>query len=225
MNNLFCIKTGNLIRSVETTTDGITLKEKLEARLDRLPRHGVIYKGCTYKGSWIDTYGRGNFHNSIHQYKPKCLNNWNKPMPFPCDLNRIETRIKLASKRNETIKVGFKSDPFMWLDAKHEVTKQAIKLASKYKVRLELYTMSDLCAHDDYLELLQSGNHSIVMQLGFNHQRLERFASPGAPSRKRRQKAVTKLRKCGVKVTTLTVNAKPSDFERFGLNELDTKAY
>jgi len=122
-------------------------------------------------------------------------------MPFPCDLRAVNEL--LSKSKGKTIKVGCKSDPFMWLDHKYQVTKAVLKLANRYGVKLVLHTMSDLCSHEDYADLIIAGGHTIVMQMGFEHykfrkdtevEQLERMVSPGAPSIKRRNMAVDKLR-------------------------------
>ncbi len=174
---------------------------------DTPPHGGVVYNGAvTAKG--FDTYGRGNVHNSIHQWRPKTpaeKDAWNRPMPFPADLRKIDKGLrKLTGK---TVRVGLKSDAFMWMDRKYNVTLSTIKLATKHGVKLEFHTMSDLCAHDDYISELKAGGHSVVMQVGFQHMlsdvesnSLERKISPGAPSIPRRLEAIEKLTKAGVSV-------------------------
>ncbi len=174
------------------------------------PRGGVVYK-VTPTAKGFDTYGRGCVHNSIHQYAPQTQIErelWNRPGPFPADLRAIERLFKKSKGR--TIKVGLKSDPFMWMDQKYGVTKATIQLATNCGVRLELHTMSDLCGHEDYATLLALGGHSIVMHMGFDHyrqlstedaERVERVVSPGAPSLLRRLRALERLGALKVKYT------------------------
>lgn len=189
----------------------------IEARFgDELPSHGPIYKQ-TFKGPIFDTYGHGCAHNSIHQYRPKKNEPWNRPIPFPADLRAIETYLK--KNKNRVLRLGKKSDPFMWLDGKYSVTKSTLELANKYNVSLVIHTMSDLCACPDYLELIKAGGHSIVMQMGFGEligvkspegfsgysgtdalERIERMVSPGAASILRRKHAIEKLKEAGVEV-------------------------
>ena len=175
---------------------------RVQARFDRPIRGGAIFKGCINRElQAIDSYGRGNFHNSVHQYKgPKGW--WNSPMPFGADLVAIERYLKSMS--GETVRFGLKSDPFMWLDCKFNFTKKVLQLATRYGVRLAIHTMSDLCGHDDYLELIEEGGHTVRMQLGVGEglDLLERRLSPGAPSVKRRLTAVYRLRDAGVSVAT-----------------------
>ncbi len=172
----------------------------LEARYgDNQPKKGVVYNQ-PLKGMIFDTYGRGNVHNSIHQYKPKSKKDWNSPMPFPADMVAIDKFLK--SRSGKVLVLGSKSDPFMWMDHKYQITKSVIALANKYDVVLCINTMSDLCANDDYLDLLKAGDHQITMNMGFSDETEteSRLNSPGAPSIKRREQAITKLKDAGIEV-------------------------
>lgn len=180
--------------------------EGIRARYgDNPPSQGVVYKQrFTKKG--FDTYGWGCVHNSIHQYQRKEGELWNQPFPMPADLRAIDKHLKKS--RGKVLEVGLKSDPFMWMDNKYCITKAVIKLATQYGVRLVFYTMSDLCASNDYAELLRDGEHTVVFHMGFSEllmvdtSKLDRLTCPGAPSRLRRQKAKTSLREFGVEIGT-----------------------
>lgn len=159
------------------------------------PNLGVVYRTPVDVAlGQIDSYGRGNVHNSIHQWRPKHLNNWNRPMPFPADLRPI---IKYFQK-NKSCALGYKSDPFQWMDLKYKQTKRVLMLARHYKVKLTISTMSDLCAHSEYLHLLKG--HTVIMNMGCGVEERERVESPGAPSILRRQIAVQILLRSGVTV-------------------------
>lgn len=175
--------------------------EDIESRYEGcMPKQGCVYKQ-SLKTAIFDTYGYGCVHNSIHQYRGGQY--WNKPFPMPADLPKIEVYLKRF--KGKFLRLGSKSDPFMWIDQKYQITKSVLEIANENDVQLIIHTMSDLCAHDDYAILLKRGGHSIVMQMGFEDLRLrtepiERAVSPGAPSLKRRQLAVEKLAKHGVDV-------------------------
>lgn len=174
----------------------------IEARFGSEPPEG----GCVYKqkltGPAFDSYGRGCINNSIHEYRGK---DWNRPMPFPCDLEAVEAY--LIKNKGKVLRLGLKSDPLMWMDTRYSVTKSVIAMATKYNVRLVIYTMSDLCAHEDYLTLIKEGSHRIGMRMGFKEfkgdERLERLVSPGAPSLKRRALAIENLKAAGVEVSEI----------------------
>jgi hypothetical protein len=189
-----------------------------------LPNGGVIYNTPVY-GMKIDAYGRGNLHGSIFQYKPKSNKDWNRPMPFPSDLVKVYSAIK--KNKGKIMVLGYKSDPLMWMDNKCGVTKAIIRCANANGVQLVINTMSDLCAHDDYIALLKQGNHSINMNMSLNNgnDELERILSPGAPSLKRRHKAIVKLRDAGIVVTiktcTLPDHMPKSVLNFTGFNSLD----
>lgn len=206
-----CLSTSPVQALTETLTEAPieTRQERYAGMVDRVrnrfgnqqPRGGVVYKSPV-QGNWIDTYGRGCVHNSIHQYRPKSREYWNRPMPFPSDLDAIERKLKRS--RGETLQVGLKSDPFMWMDRKYGFTQIVLELANEYGVKLRFHTMSDLCCTDEYLNLLAQGGHSIVMHMGYEgaefamNEHIERLVSPGAPSLKRRDQAVQQLAERGV---------------------------
>ncbi len=176
--------------------------ECLRARYgDKPPRGGVIYKSPTVDDK-LDSYGRGCVHNSVFQYMPDSKEYWNRPMPFPSDLKKV---FKFLHKnKGKTIQLGYKSDPFMWMDCKYGITKKIIKYATRCKVKLEMHTMSDLCAHDDYMKLIKHGGHSVILNMSMwnSNEYVERLLSPGAPSLKRRQQVFEKLLGAGIPVTT-----------------------
>lgn len=162
------------------------------------PEQGCVYKQ-PLKMAIFDSYGYGCVHNSIHQYRGGKY--WNKPFPMPADLSAIEAYLKRF--KGKVLRLGYKSDPFMWMDQKYGITKSILEIANENDVQLVIHTMSDLCAHEDYLSLLVRGKHSIIMQCGFDDVRLrtdkiERCVSPGAPSIARRESALRKLVDAGV---------------------------
>lgn len=179
--------------------------EGIQARYgSKQPDSGCVFKQ-PLKSNIFDSYGYGCIHNSIHQYRGGKY--WNEPMPMPADLRAIETYLK--KRAGKVLRLGSKSDPFMWMDHKYQITKSILEIANENDIQLVIHTMSDLCAHNDYAYLLKNGDHSIVMHMGFEHlkdspsealETLERLVSPGAPSMKRRQMAVNKLKDMDVDV-------------------------
>lgn len=177
--------------------------KQIEARYgDEQPKGGVVYKTpVDLKNRTIDSYGRGNVHNSIHQYKPKSSQWWNRPMPFPSDLRPIVKALKAGGEWT----LGAKSDGFMWMDRRYRHTYKVLQLAKHYKVKLTIHTMSDLVAHDDYIHLLKG--HTIVMNMGSGESEAQELLdSPGAPSLKRRIEAVQTLLHSGIEVLLIDKN-------------------
>ncbi len=212
------IQPSNFVERTPETQDLFELYDYhmrcIEARYgEQLPKQGIVHTQA-FKHSELDTYGFGCVHNSSHQYMPKKDEVWNQPMPMPADLRAIDAYFKRTV--GPVIKVGVKSDPFMWMDAKYGITKSVLQLANKHCLALELHTMSDLCAHDDYIELLEG--HTIVMQLGFENAAIERYLSPGAPSRLRQERAIERLRAAGITVRTVQpkVPSKKIQMKRLG---------
>lgn len=167
---------------------------------DCQPKLGVLVTKPIYsKGNihFVDSYGRGNVHNSKWQYKPKNLSQWLRPMPFPACIIQIEKAFK--KREGKRFVFGGRSDPFMWMDHKYKTTLEVLRLAKKYSIGLSIETMSDLVAHDDYLrDLVDIKNLTITMNMGCGiSEEQERLDSPGAPSLKRRMYAAQKLREKG----------------------------
>lgn len=163
----------------------------------------VPLKNYTYPqkfGTKFDTYGFGCVHNSIHQYRPKKNELWNRPCPIMANLRDIDTF--LSKQSGKTIQLGHKSDAFMWLEQKYKMSRHTLELANKYGVKLEILTISDLVAHVDYLDLIKMGDHTVKMIMGYQDETDEesRIISPGAPSIKRRLLAIDKLKEFGIVV-------------------------
>lgn len=176
----------------------------IEARYGmKQPKGGCVYLSPVH-GMKLDSYGRGNVHNSVFQYMPRSKRDWNNPMPFPSDLRKVFGAI--FKNKGRVMVLGYKSDPLMWMDQKYKFTQKIIKFATRNGVQLVINTMSDLAAHDDYIALLKAGNHSVTMNMSMNdgNEEMERQLSPGAPSLRRRQKAVEKLQIEGVEVSIQT---------------------
>ena len=97
------------------------------------------------------------------------------------------------------------SDSFMWMDQKHGVTKELLKILSYYSYPYIIFTRSDLVAHDDYLALLEKDICAVQFSICGNNDELTRTIEPGAPSNKRRLAALKKLAEAGI-WTTVRLN-------------------
>lgn len=173
----------------------------LQARYgDAQPKGGVLNLQCVTKKNgtvYIDSYGRGCVHNSKWQYKPKDLSQWNRPMPFPSDIDKIRREISITQR----VTLGLKSDPFMWMELKYGTTKEVLRVFCITKTRISaIETMSDLVCHDDYIDLVAECTETVIMNMGCGVETQEMIDSPGAPSLKRRMMAVQKLRDNGIQV-------------------------
>jgi len=186
-----------------------SVSASLRDRFDspRRPGHKLEYAPkLSRRTRKIDTYGLGNIHNSVHQYKSK-RGQWNAPMPMPANMRDLAVFLRefVAQFPNAhsrpVLKLGHRSDPLMWMDRKYKQTQGLLELANELGVRFEIHTISDLCAHEDYIDLIARGGHSVVMQLGYADH-IERLLSPGAPNSTRRQAAIDKMRDLDIDVRT-----------------------
>lgn len=204
------------------------VKDRIEARFgDKQPKGGVLYKTPVSKQGdalVIDTYGRGDVHNAPTmvngELRPKSKAAWNAPQPFPADYTKIE---KALEKHTGPIVLGNKSDPFMWMDSSYGMTKNLLsKLEGK---DLTIRTRSDLVARNDYLPLLQKNNTTVEMvfpqvprEFASNPDELVRMIEPGAPSIKRRMKAMAALREAGINVKAVNHPIPREALERVGID-------
>lgn len=230
---IYSIKTGRRIEASEIPTpkelnmfeEFDRMQTNIQNRYeDHLPKQGTVYKQkLTKNTNSFDSYGYGCVHNSVHQYMPRRGEIWNKPMPMPADLRQIDAFLR--SHSGKVLRLGLKSDPFMWMDHKYGMTKSVIRLANQYKVSLVIHTLSDLCAHEDYLDLIKAGDHLVVMQMGLSCEKLEHLASPGGPSNARRERTIEILKSAGVEVSVVAPRAIPVNVQmkRFGGVYVDDK--
>ena len=189
------------------------------------PRGGVVFKTnfklvnfhhdcskCHYAFE-IDTYGRGCTHNCIYCYAKDQLTlkgYWNRPHPMPVDLAEIrkifytvfETDKK--SKWREVLesriplRIGSMSDSFMWMDRKFKVSLELLKILKFYQYPYIIFTRSDLIANDDYIEALDKNIGAVQFSISGNNEEMNKLIEPGAPSLKRRLKALKKLNESGI---------------------------
>ncbi|MGE3263219.1 MAG: radical SAM protein [Bacteriovoracia bacterium] len=168
----------------------------------------------------VDTYGRGCAHNCVYCYAKAELTvhgYWNNPIPVPIDFNVIRKAFYTVfetDKRNKwrellnrriPLRIGSMSDSFMWSDTKYKVTQELLKLLKFYDYPYVIFTRSDLVAHDDYIKLLDPKLAAVQFSMSSTNEELIRKIEPGAPSAKRRLKALQKLAESGY-WTTVRLN-------------------
>lgn len=167
---------------------------------------------CLYSFE-VDTYGRGCTHNCGYCYAKAELTvhgYWNKPFPAPVDINEIrkvfytvfetdkKSKWRKVLESRIPIRIGSMSDSFMWMDHKYGVTQEFLKILKHYDYPFIAFTRSDLIAHDDYLALLDPKRCSVHFSISSLNDEMNRMIEPGAPSAKRRLKAVRGLQNAGI---------------------------
>jgi DNA repair photolyase len=199
--------------------------DKIAKNFDSPPRGGVVFnttmKLVNYHSSCskchyafeLDTYGRGCFHNCVYCYAKDQLTTyryWNEPQPFPVNLAEIRkifytvfetdkhSKWREIMEKRIPLRLGSMSDSFMWLDVKYGVTAEMLKILNFYRYPYIVFTRSDLCAHDDYMKLIDKELAAIQFSISGNNNKLARLMEPGAPSYQRRLKAITKLTDAGI---------------------------
>jgi DNA repair photolyase len=193
---------------------GITLGKAF-----RLVNSHSTCQQCLYAFE-IDTYGRGCSFNCAYCYAKAQLTvhgYWNNPMPVPIDINEVRNAFYLTfetSKKHKwrsvlekrvPLRIGSMSDSFMWSDVKYKVTQELLKILKFYNYPYIVFTRSDLVAHDDYMKLLDPKLAAIQFSMSSTNDEMIKKIEPGAPSAKRRLKALEKLSTNGI-WTTVRIN-------------------
>lgn len=206
---------------------------KLELRFGlNQPRGGIVFntpfklvnshstcQQCLYAFE-IDTYGRGCVHDCVYCYAKAELTvhgYWNNPFPMPVDVSDIwktfynvfetdkKTKWREVMEKRVPLRIGSMSDSFMFMDQKYGVTKELLRILDHYKYPYVIFTRSDLVAHDDYMSLLNPELCSVQMSISSTDDKLNNLIEKGAPSAKRRLKALQKLTQNGF-WTTVRLN-------------------
>lgn len=168
----------------------------------------------------VDTYGRGCAHDCVYCYAKSELmvhGYWNNPISVPVDINEIRKNFYTAfetEKKNKwsdllrrriPLRIGSMSDSFMWSDQKYGVTKEFLKILKFYNYPYIVFTRSDLVAKDEYLQLLDPKISAVQFSMSSTNDDMLKKLEPGAPSAKRRLKALQKLSESGI-WTTVRIN-------------------
>ena len=209
-----------------------SIYDKIAARYgDNQPRGGVLFNTgfkvnygsscskCHYAFE-IDTYGRGCIHNCNYCYAKEILTRhgyWNSPQPFPLNMSEIrkvfytvfetdkKSKWREIMEQKIPLRIGSMSDSFMWMDRKYKVTQELLKILKFYNYPNIIFTRSDLIAHDDYIELMDSDLTSIQFSMCGTNEKITRIIEPGSPSIARRLTALEKLNEEGF-WTTVRLN-------------------
>lgn len=220
------------VSSYKTDFDFIVYRD-LELRYaDNPPRGGITFKSpfklvnahttcqqCLYAFE-VDTYGRGCVHDCVYCYAKDQLEKhgfWNRPIPFPADITQIwkvfytvfettkNSKWRKVLEKRVPIRIGSMSDSFMLMDRKYKVTLEFLKILKHYNYPYILFTRSDLVAHDQYMEAMDPKLCSVQMSMCSTNDKLTKQIEPGAPSPKRRLRALKKLVEAGF-WTTVRIN-------------------
>ena len=108
-----------------------------------------------------------------------------------------KSRWKEVIEMRVPLRIGSMSDSFMVIDKKYKVTQELLKILSYYNYPYIIFTRSDLIAHEEYLQLLRPDLCSVQMSIASTNDEMNRQIEPGAPSAKRRLKALQKLSRNG----------------------------
>lgn len=200
--------------AAEPPQGGITFKSPM-----RLVNAHSTRQQCLYSFE-VDTYGRGCVHDCVYCYAKDQLEMhgfWNRPIPFPMDVTQIwkifytvfetekPSKWRSILEKRVPIRIGSMSDSFMQMDRKYKVALELLKILKYYEYPYIIFTRSDLVAHDQYIEQMDKNLCSIQMSISSTNDKLNKLIEPGAPSAKRRLRALEKLVQEGF-WTTVQIN-------------------
>lgn len=209
--------------------------KKLEQRFGiKQPRGGVVFgtndpfkiinthkacQQCLYAFE-MDTYGRGCVHNCAYCYSKAELTvhgYWNRPFPMPRDITTVWKAFYTVFETNKAskwrdilekripLRIGSGSDGFMWMDKKYKVSLELLKILNFYNYPYIIVTRSDLIATDEYLSALNPDLAAVQLSIPSSNDEFNKKIEPGAPSAKRRLKAIQNLTQAGF-WTTVRIN-------------------
>lgn len=225
-------KVNSLNSSYPDTFDWSVYDKLYEKFGENQPRGGVLFKTnlkvanyhhscskCHYTFE-IDTYGRGCVHNCVYCYAKDQLTlkgYWNRPHPMPLDLSEVRKIFYTVFETNKKskwreileqripLRIGSMSDSFMLMDRKYKVTHELLKILKFYQYPYVIFTRSDLVAHDEYIDVIDPRIAAVQFSISGNNEELTKMIEPGAPSIKRRFKAIKKLNESGI-YSTVRIN-------------------
>lgn len=174
-----------------------TTHKKIAARFGGSPPQTLLdAMKISEGGGYDEPYAFGDINNVVYSTVNDRVSEgrWNRPMPMPMRVNPEKMKGHLGKRVG---KGG--SDPFAWMDQKYRISHSILK--ENRDNPLKISTRSDLIAHDDYIKHLNPKKHSVEMHVFGDNDMYNRVIEPGAPSFKRRMKAVKKLRDAGIPVT------------------------
>jgi DNA repair photolyase len=138
---------------------------------------------------------------------------WNNPIPVPININEVrkifytvfetdkKSKWRSIMEKKIPLRIGCMSDSFMWIDHKHKLSQELLKILKHYRYPYTILTRSDLLAQDDYIALLDKDLCSVQYSMASTNEKLSSIIEAGAPSPARRLAAIKKISDAGFWVT------------------------
>lgn len=149
-----------------------------------------IYRGCSHGCIYCDS-------------RSECYHIDKFDSEIEVKVNAIELlRNELSRKRyKDTIGFGSTSDPYIPLEKKYQLTKQALDVVKEFRHPLFLLTKSNLVLRDiDVIDKINKQNYAcIAFTITTTDDELAKIIEPGCPSPTERLKAMSILASLGIK--------------------------
>ena len=145
-------------------------------------------KLCTCPEKYSLSAYTGCSHACLYCYASSYIVNFNQPREKKDFLKRLEREVKKLPSRS-FITMANSSDPYLELEKKLKLTRQALKILKNYHLKLMLVTKSHLVTRD--LDILKEFKKIVVaISLTTLNESLAKKLEPNASSPKERLKAI-----------------------------------
>lgn len=159
-----------------------------------------IYRGCMHGCIYCDS-------------RSECYNVDNFDTDISVKINAIELLKKeLAKKRyKQTVGFGSMSDPYVQIEKKYELTKQALNVVKDFRYPLFLLTKSNIVIRDiDIISQINKQNYACVaFTITTTDDNLAKKIEPNAPLPSQRLEAMSILALMGIKVGVVVMPTLP----------------
>lgn len=173
-------------------------------------KHPSYWFGVKYN---LNIY-RGCMHGCIYcDSRSECYNVDNFDTDISIKMNAIELLKKELSRKRyrETVGFGAMSDPYVQIEKKYEMTKQALNVIRDFRFPLFLLTKSNMVLRDiDIINQINKQNYAcIAFTITTTDDNLAKIIEPNAPLPSERLKAMSVLAMMGIKVGVVVMPTLP----------------
>ena len=149
---------------------------------------------CTCPPKYSLSAYTGCGHGCLYCYASSYIRDFSRPREKKDFLKRLDKEIKKLSK-GAFLAIANSSDPYLPLEKKLKLTREALKIIGNYELKINIITKSPLILRDIAL-LKELKSVVISISLTTLDEPLTKKLEPGAPSSKERLKTIKELSSC-----------------------------
>ena len=146
-----------------------------------------LFTGCLHKCRYC--YCPAIMHKTLEQWS-------SDPQPKKDIIKKLEKEAAKIAGCEKEILFCFMSDPYQSAEAA-EITRQALLICEKYRLRVQVLTKAGLNATRDF-DILKRNNWKFGSTIIFQSEKYRLIYEPGAPSIESRYEAVKKAHEMGI---------------------------